>query len=277
MTLIINSFIVPVHATGVVSDNLQNTFKISSANDFPKEIKKDQVYILTNDITLNTGQQIENLEGTLDGKGFKITITVNPGDVEPIDINKLVTQGIEGAIKFINKNYKDGYSYGDEWLIYSLLHAGETIEKDKLDVYYNSVVKEVKTWSNAKKPTDIERVALSLSILGKDITNIEGVNLAEMIYNSKNLKNGSNELAYALIALDAKNTTIPDTALWIREEMISELLKFQNPQTGGFTRNPDDKKPIEMTTMQAFQGLNSYQGYVNGDIWTATGYLYEFS
>ena len=295
----------------------------------------------------------------------KITITVKPGDVEPVDINKLVTQGVEGAIEFINKNYKDGYSYGDEWLIYSLLHAGETIEKDKLDAYYNSVVKEVKTWSDAKKPTDIERVALSLSILGKDITNIEGVNLAEMIYNSKNLKNGSNELAYALLALDAKNTTIPDTALWTREEMISELLKFQNPQTGGFglidnkttsvditamvlqalakykdyneevnasvekalrylkaemsskydfgtpessaqvllalsileidplsqdegfgtryrniitrlmdyfdqetggfTRNPGDKKPIEMTTMQALQGLSSYKGYVNGE------------
>lgn len=78
ITLITNSFIVPVHASSVASDNLQNTFGISSANDFPENIEKGQVYILTNDITLSSGQQIEDLEGTLDGKGFKITLADKP-------------------------------------------------------------------------------------------------------------------------------------------------------------------------------------------------------
>lgn len=78
ITLITNSFIVPVHASSVASDNLQNTFGISSANDFPENIEKGQVYILTNDITLSSGQQIEDLEGTLGGKGFKITLADKP-------------------------------------------------------------------------------------------------------------------------------------------------------------------------------------------------------
>ena len=36
MILIMNSVVVPVYASSVVSYNSRNTFKISSANDFPE-------------------------------------------------------------------------------------------------------------------------------------------------------------------------------------------------------------------------------------------------
>ena len=189
----------------------------------------------------------------------KIKITVKQGTVESVETNKLVSQGTEGAIKFIKENHKDGYFYGDEWLVYSLLRAGETIKQDKLDAYYESVVEKVKTWSNSKKPTEIERVALALSIIGKDITNIEGINLAEMIYNSKRLQIGANELTYALIALDAKDTNIPKDALWSREKMISELLKFQNSKTGGFGLTDNKTTSVDITAM-ALQALAKYKG-----------------
>ena len=189
----------------------------------------------------------------------KIKITVKQGTVESVETNKLVSQGTEGAIKFIKENHKDGYFYGDEWLVYSLLRAGETIKQDKLDAYYESVVEKVKTWSNSKKPTEIERVALALSIIGKDITNIEGINLAEMIYNSRRLQIGANELTYALIALDAKDTNIPKDALWSREKMISELLKFQNSKTGGFGLTDNKTTSVDVTAM-ALQALAKYKG-----------------
>lgn len=45
--------------------------------------------------------------------------------------------------------------------------------------------------------------------MNKDITNVGGVNLAEMIYNHPNLNSGSNETAWALLALDAKHRFHP--------------------------------------------------------------------
>ena len=78
MILIMNSVVVPVYASSVVSYNSRNTFKISSANDFPENIEQGQVYVLTTDITLNQGQQIKNLRGTLDGNGFNITLADKP-------------------------------------------------------------------------------------------------------------------------------------------------------------------------------------------------------
>ena len=94
-------------------------------------------------------------------------------------------------------------------MVYALLRSGQTIDQDKLDAYYESVCATVKGWSADQKPTDIERVSLALTAMGKDITNVDGVNLAAMIYNSEKLKNGSNELIYALIALDAADIQIP--------------------------------------------------------------------
>ena len=40
-------------------------------------------------------------------------------------------------------------------------------------------------------------------MLEKDITDVDGVNLAEMMYNSTRLTEGSNELIWVILALDA--------------------------------------------------------------------------
>ena len=202
-------------------------------------------------------------------------ITVKPGDAKPVDISDLMLKGTNGAINYINENYKNGYSYGNEWVVFDLLRAGESISQDKLDAYYESVVKEVKSWSHREKPTNIERVSLALSIIGKDITNVDGINLAEMIYNHTRLDYGSNELAFALIALDARNTYIPDTALWTREKMIAELLKFQNPKTGGFGLADNETTSVDMTAMvlQAIAKYKDSNEEVNKAIEKALDYL----
>ena len=188
-----------------------------------------------------------------------LQMTYNGKSVEASEINKLVKQGISGAIQFIkDKHETKGYSYGDEWAIYSILRAGETIEEDILDAYYQSVVNQIKTWDEKQSVTNIERVALALSILGKDITNIEGINLAEKIYNSKGITSGSNAAAFALIALDAKNTTIPEDALWTREKLIAEVLRYQNPGDGGFGLFDTSWTDPDITAM-IIQALAKYQ------------------
>ena len=116
----------------------------------------------------------------------------------------------------------------------------------------------MKGWKANKKPTEIERVTLVLSVMNKDITDVGGINLAEMIYNHPNLNSGSNETAWALLALDAKKTLIPSDAKWNREQIISALLTFQNPDNGGFGLT-DNKTAGVDTTAMALQALAPYR------------------
>ena len=145
----------------------------------------------------------------------------------------------------------------DEWLIYAMIQGKKELSEETIGAYYTSVAAEVEKWDASKKPTDIERTALALTRMGKDITDVDGVNLAAMIYNSDKLTNGSNELAYALLALDAANIAIPADAKWSRSAMITELLKFQNPN-GGFGLTDNESAGVDMTAM-ALQALAPYQ------------------
>ena len=204
-----------------------------------------------------------------------LQMTYNGKNVEAAEIDKLVMQGTSGAIQFIKEKHETkGYSYGDEWAVYSILRAGETIEEDVLDAYYQSVIKTIKTWNGNQSVTDVERVALALSILGKDITDVEGINLAEIIYNNKYIKNGSNAAAFALIALDAKNTPIPEDALWTREKLIAELLRYQNKENGGFGLFDDSWTDPDMTAM-IMQALAKYKD-TNEEVKVAIEKGFEF-
>lgn len=138
-----------------------------------------------------------------------------------------------------------------------MIQGKKELSEETIGAYYTSVAAEVEKWDASKKPTDIERTALALTRMGKDITDVDGVNLAAMIYNSDKLTNGSNELAYALLALDAANIAIPADAKWSRSAMITELLKFQNPN-GGFGLTDNESAGVDMTAM-ALQALAPYQ------------------
>ncbi len=192
-------------------------------------------------------------------------IIVMPAKAEEIqtpDIYEIINSGIENASAYIdsqleNAHNSDGVSYGFEWYIISMLRAGKTIDSTILEEYYQSAETTVSTWTGNEKPTDVERTALALTVMGKDITDIGGVNMAEIIYNSSRLSDGSNELAYALIALDAGNVEIPDTALWSRESIIEEILNFQ-AENGGFGLYDNTDADVDMTAM-CLQALAPYQ------------------
>lgn len=212
------------------------------------------VYALEEGTVTATGTPVDQ---TNDVKPVQITITVTKGDGDSSELETTVKEKITDTKTFLNEKYKDGFRYNDEWGVFGLVRAGETLE---LDDYYQELVAKLQQWSSEKssvKPTDLERVALTLSLMGKDITDIEGMDVAAMIYNHDGLQAGSNELAYALIALDARNTEIPDNALWSRSKIVAELLKFQN-KNGGFGLTDNISTSVDATAY-AVQALANYQ------------------
>lgn len=192
-----------------------------------------------------------------------VTTETVEGLAEATDVYEIIDNGIETTAAFISSQLNEahnngGVTYGYEWFIIPMLRAGKTVNNDILDEYYLSVTDEVKEWTTDKKPTDVARVALALAVMGKDITNIEGVNIAELLYNNARLSEGSNEHAYTLLALDAVNMEIPDTAEWSRESIIEEILNFQL-ENGGFGLNDTETADVDMTAI-CLQALAPYQG-----------------
>ena len=198
------------------------------------------------------------IDGKNNVKPVTITITVTKGSTADIDVKAKAEEGINSAVTYITEKHStDGYAYGDEWLIYALLRNGVEISSDVQDAYYQSAAAEVKKWNADQKPTDIERVALTLTAMGKDITDVDGTDLVSMICNSEKLSDGSNELIYALMALDAANAAIPADAKWSRNTIIEAMLGFQN-ENGGFGLTGKDSTSVDMTAM-ALQALAPYQ------------------
>lgn len=69
------------------------------------------------------------------------------------------------------------------------------------------------------KPTDLERTALAMYALGLDPRNIEmedgsTVDLIQWILDSERISEGTNEAAYALLAVDANAVNIPEGSRW---------------------------------------------------------------
>lgn len=264
-----------------------DTVTIGSAAELPTELEASKTYELTADITLSENQQISTLAGVLDGKGLKegtvnvtgtsvdqtagaeavtFTVTVEANsDLEEADIWTDISDGIANGSDYLSTDMANSpvsIVYGHEWHVITMLRAGKNIDQDTLDQYYDAVVTEIKKWNGSEKPTDMERTALALSAMGKDITDVNGINLAAMIYNSSALTNGSNELAFALLALDAKATEIPETAIWSRAKMVDELLKFQNAENGGFGLTDNITTSVDMTAM-CIQALAPYKDQAN--------------
>lgn len=214
---------------------------------------KYQVMGLSEGTVVATGTPIDTKNGA---EPVTITITVTKGSQDSPDFDEIVTDGGTSAAAYISGKHTEGYGYGNEWLIYALLQRNEAVSDTMLDQYYASVAATVKNWKNPK-PTDIERTALALARMGKDITDVDGVNLAAMIYNSDRLADGSNEVIYALLALDAADIAIPADAKWNRETMISEILSYQSAG-GGFGLTNNKSASVDITAM-ALQALANYQ------------------
>lgn len=201
------------------------------------------VYALSEGTVTATGTPVDNTNGV---EPVTIKITVTKGDAKPVDVDNIVNKGVAAATDYLLAQLPEKPEYGYEWHIYTLLRAGVEIPAETLGAYYDSICAEVQKWNEREKPTDIARVMLTLSIMGKDVTDVAGVDLVDMLCNSFRLTGGSNELAYALLALDAKSVEVPADAAYDRETMMKELLTFQN-EDGGFSLFKDGDSGIDAT------------------------------
>ena len=184
-----------------------------------------------------------------------LTIKVEAGEEVDTNTDKLAETGRNAAGSAIKEMHADKpYAFGDEWDVYSLTRSGAGLTDKEKNDYYNSIVEKVKDWDNTTKPTDISRVMLALSSIDKDVKNVGGVDLEKILINNEGLKNGSNEYAYALIALKAAGS---DLSLYTKNNLVEGLITFQNAD-GGFTLFPGGKSGID-TTAIAIQALGLYR------------------
>ncbi len=217
---------------------------------------KYEVRALRPGTVVATGTPVDTSGGA---KPVVLTITVN-GNGEPVvgfDIPKFIETGKQAATDYLNAN--NSYSFGEEWTIFTLLRAGVSLPQDQLQRYYDDVETNVRSWKSDILATEVERVILALNVMGRDITDVGGVNLVERICNHPALtKQGSNSLAWALIALDMNNTPIDEGMKWSRERIVAELLTYQNAD-GGFGLDKTGGSGVDTTAM-SLQALARYQG-----------------
>ena len=225
---------------------------------FNRIYREDGIVQVTDSIYQNSDSILTPKETSHRIKARKAgEVTDNSQVSDKVDIDQIVKEGITSASTFLNsQNYKYECSGASDWYIMSKLRTGQTISDAEKEAYGQSAVSVVSKWKANQKPTDIARVALTLSAMGKDITNVGGVNLAAMLYSSDRLEDGSNELSWTLIALDATSQKIPADAKWNRESMIDALLGFQN-ENGGFGLFDNKSTGVDMTAM-ILQALAPY-------------------
>ncbi|MDP4086494.1 MAG: DUF4430 domain-containing protein [Bacillota bacterium] len=167
-------------------------------------------------------------------------------------------KSISSGIQYVNKNQIG------EWEAMALNKARQTIPASYLE-NVKSLVKEKS--GHFSKITDVERYVLGILAAGGDPENIEGYNLVQSIYNGNVTKQGLNGVAYALIALDSGNFTIPNTAQWTREKLVNYLMEYQNKDggwtwDGSSTSNPDTTAMI-LTALAPYKDQQGVKDKVN--------------
>lgn len=201
------------------------------------------------------------VDQTLQAKPITFTVMVEAGEAEkPVDTPALAADALKNAQNQLQTvNTDKTYAYGDEWDVFALTRSSSTIDPVKVENYLNSVKKAYENPTPADmKPTTIARVVLAVTVLGKDASNLDGLNLIEKLYNNDTIASGGNEPMWALIALDCRGYAVPETGKWSRDKLVSELItKYQNIENGGFGLTDKITTSVDMTAM-AVQALAPY-------------------
>ncbi|MDO4289000.1 MAG: Ig-like domain-containing protein [Eubacterium sp.] len=184
------------------------------------------------------------------------TVTVEGDGSGMPDVSGDVDKGIGLAQNYLKA---DSYSYGDEWTLFALVRSGYALDEATIEAYYKTVEDAAKAGEfTGAKVTDLERLALTLDAIGKDATDVGGVNLIEMLANTEKLDaQGSNGLAFGLLAMDGKKYEVSENAKWNRDAIIEALKAYQNDD-GGFTLSVGSGSGVDMTAM-VLQALAKYQ------------------
>ena len=156
-------------------------------------------------------------------------------------------------------------SIGGEWAIIGLARSGYSVPANYYDDYYARVEKYVKNCDGVlheRKYTEYSRVALALTAIGRDPTNVAGYNLLTPLGDfDKTIWQGLNGPIWALIALDSGNYEIPKNPAAktqaTRQLYIDEILNRQM-KDGGWSLTGTGDSDVDITAM-ALQALAKYQ------------------
>ncbi|MDV6379121.1 DUF4430 domain-containing protein [Sporosarcina sp. GW1-11] len=217
-----------------------DTFTQEASNPANWSINQSNVKIST--ITKNTNQQVTiQLDGAAQRGDFTLTALdgVVVGKSEPAASLTVTVEAdpkrIENSIKKVT-DYIVSSPVSSEWQAIGLVKAGVAVPSSYETAFTTNLKDQVidQIGGNRLKITDVERLTMAAVAIGKDPANINGANLLDKIYNSEDIRNvdtmirqGTNGLIFALIALDTNNFDIPSNARWNREKIVAELLKYQ--------------------------------------------------
>ncbi|PWW04760.1 prenyltransferase/squalene oxidase-like repeat protein [Paenibacillus cellulosilyticus] len=140
-----------------------------------------------------------------------------------------------------------GSSWDDtEWQAVAIARAGLEVPDSYLATLPSLAF--VKEYPEYALVTDYERIAIALSALRQDATDFDGVNIIANIYSSDVMEaQGTNGLAFALIALDSGEYTTPSDAKWDRTKLLQAILDRQK-EDGGFALGTGASDP-DITAM----------------------------
>ena len=161
-------------------------------------------------------------------------------------------------------------AFNHEWMILGLARSGYAVSENFYETYYASVYDKIQAqkgetsrpWDN--KVTETQRLALALTAVGKDPTDVGGVNLLDYTWNKETYfgqgnslgkLQGSNELIFGLLALEASSTfSQPASVTMTAEAMVDTLLSDYQTPSGGFGLTDNQTAGADITAM-ALQGL----------------------
>lgn len=153
---------------------------------------------------------------------------------------------------------------GGGWTVLALARSGCSVPDSYFAGYYAAVVTQVQSCKGVlseNKYTEYERVALALTAIGRDPTNVGGYNLLLPLGDyDKTVAIGVNSACYALLALDAGSYPVPVNAAAAtqatRELYVAYILNRQL-RDGGWAMSGDSADP-DMTAI-ALQALAPYR------------------
>lgn len=174
-------------------------------------------------------------------------------------------------------------SIGGEWAVFGLARREAEVPQEYYNTYYERVKNHVATeesktdrkWKT--KVTETQRIAIALTAIGKDPTNVSGFNLIDYSWNKgKNMpdlsehdqilgnRQGLNELVFGLITIDLQGSKQPIDAVISRDEIIKRILGTYQTLDGGFNlREHEAVADVDMTamTLQALAPYYKVDGY----------------
>lgn len=208
-----------------------------------------------------------------------ISATTGPGEVTPtppskVDISAALSATMARMVESV-PSPAFGTSAG-EWTVLTLARAGYAVPAGYFDGYYDRVAAHVTDSStfastpklHNSKSTENSRLIMALSALGKDATNVGGLDFTAPLSDLSFVrKQGINGPIFALIALDTRGYEVPSLAVYnpsadpanqtTRQALIDFILSKELTETGGWALSGSTPDP-DITAM-ALQALTPYR------------------